>query len=424
MSENFGIESVLQEDRVFDPPADFQDRVGGAWVDSMEMYRELHQQSIDDSEDFWAAVANELDWFKKWDTVLEWDCPDARWFAGGKINACHNCVDRIIDLGHGDEPAIIWEGEPMLEDGPEIRRLTYRDLKVEVSRFANALKARGVKRGDVVTIYMGMVPELTVAVLACARIGAPHSVIFGGFSPQSIADRVEDADSKIIITCDGSWRRGKIVPLKANVDQALTMTDRVSDVVVLRRCQNDIEMQVGRDHWWHEVVEDVSDECPCEEMDSEDMLFLLYTSGSTGKPKGIVHTTGGYLAYTFLTSRYVFNLRPGNDHVYWCTADVGWITGHSYIIYGILQNHVPTLMYEGAPNFPEPDRFWDICERHAVTHFYTAPTAIRSFMKWGDEYPRRHDLSKLLVLGTVGEPINPEAWMWYHRMIGHERCPI
>ena len=350
MSENFGIESVLQEDRVFDPPADFQDRVGGAWVDSMEMYRELHQQSIDNSEDFWAAVANELDWFKKWDTVLEWDCPDARWFTGGKINACHNCVDRIIDLGHGDEPAIIWEGEPMLEDGPEIRRLTYRDLKVEVSRFANALKARGVKRGDVVTIYMGMVPELTIAVLACARIGAPHSVIFGGFSPQSIADRVEDADSKIIITCDGSWRRGKIVPLKSNVDQALTMTDRVSDVVVLRRCQNDIEMQVGRDHWWHEVVEDVSDECPCEEMDSEDMLFLLYTSGSTGKPKGIVHTTGGYLAYTFLTSRYVFNLRPGNDHVYWCTADVGWITGHSYIIYGILQNHVPTLMYEGAPN--------------------------------------------------------------------------
>jgi acetyl-CoA synthetase len=424
MSDPSGIESVLQEDRVFDPPADFQDRVGGAWVESMDMYRELHRQSIDDSEDFWAAVANELDWFKKWDTVLEWDCPDARWFAGGKINACHNCVDRNIDLGHGDEPAIIWEGEPMLDDGPEIRRLTYRDLKVEVCRFANALKARGVKRGDVVTIYMGMVPELTIAVLACARIGAPHSVIFGGFSPQSIADRVDDADSKIIITCDGSWRRGKTVPLKENVDQALTMTNRVRDVVVLRRCENDIEMQVGRDHWWHDVVDGISEDCPCEEMDSEDMLFLLYTSGSTGKPKGIVHTTGGFLAYTFLTSRYVFNRRPGNDHVYWCTADVGWITGHSYIIYGILQNHVPTLMYEGAPNFPEPDRFWDICERHAVTHFYTAPTAIRAFMKWGDEHPRRHDLSKLLVLGTVGEPINPEAWMWYHRMIGHERCPI
>ncbi len=424
MSDRSGIESVLHEERVFEPPADFQDRVGGAWVDSMEMYDELHRQSLENGEDFWAAVANELDWFKKWDTVLEWDCPDARWFSGGKINACHNCVDRIIDLGYGDETAIIWEGEPMLEDGPEIRQLTYRDLKNEVSRFANVLKERGVKRGDVVTIYMGMVPELTIAVLACARIGAPHSVIFGGFSPQSIADRVEDADSKIIITCDGSWRRGKVVPLKANVDQAMMMTDRITDVIVLKRCSNDIEMQAGRDHWWHELTENMSNECPCEEMDSEDMLFLLYTSGSTGKPKGIVHTTGGYLAYTFLTSRYVFNLRPGHDHVYWCTADVGWITGHSYIIYGILQNHVPTLMYEGAPNFPEPDRFWDICQRHAVTHFYTAPTAIRAFMKWGDEYPRRHDLSKLIVLGTVGEPINPEAWMWYHRMIGHERCPI
>jgi acetyl-CoA synthetase len=424
MSEQSGIESVLQEDRIFDPPEDFQDRVGGAWVESMEIYRELHRQSIEDGEDFWAAVANELDWFKKWDTVLEWDCPDARWFSGGKINACHNCVDRVINKGFGDELAIIWEGEPMLEDGPEIRRITYRDLKIEVSRFANALKARGVKRGDVVTIYMGMVPELTIAVLACARIGAPHSVIFGGFSPQSIADRVDDADSKVIITCDGSWRRGNVVPLKANVDQALTQTARVTDVIVLQRCHNDIEMQSGRDHWWHELIEAESDECPCEEMASEDMLFLLYTSGSTGKPKGIVHTTGGYLAYTFLTSRYVFNLRSGADHVYWCTADVGWITGHSYIIYGILQNHVPTLMYEGAPNFPEPDRFWDICQRHAVTHFYTAPTAIRAFMKWGDEYPRRHDLSKLIVLGTVGEPINPEAWMWYHRMIGHERCPI
>jgi acetyl-CoA synthetase len=424
MSDRSGIESVLHEERVFEPPADFEDRVGGAWVESMEIYHELHRQSLEDGEDFWAAVANELDWFKKWDTVLEWDCPDARWFSGGKINACHNCIDRIINIGHGDEPAIIWEGEPMLEGGPEVRRLTYRDLKDEVSRFANVLKERGVKRGDVVTIYMGMVPELTIAVLACARIGAPHSVIFGGFSPQSIADRVEDADSKIVITCDGAWRRGKVVPLKDNVDQAMTMTDRIANVIVLKRCRNDIEMQAGRDHWWHELTENMSNECPCEEMDSEDMLFLLYTSGSTGKPKGIVHTTGGYLAYTFLTSRYVFNLRPGNDHVYWCTADVGWITGHSYIIYGILQNHVPTLMYEGAPNFPEPDRFWDICQRHAVTHFYTAPTAIRAFMKWGDEYPRRHDLSRLVVLGTVGEPINPEAWMWYHRMIGHERCPI
>ena len=424
MSDHTDIQSVLKEDRIFDPPADFAERCGGAWVDSMETYRELHRQSIEEPEEFWAAVANELDWFKPWDTVLEWDCPDARWFVGGKLNACHNCVDRLIDLGHGDETAIIWEGEPMLADGPEVRRLTYRDLKDEVSRFANALKALGVSRGDIVTIYMGMVPELTIAVLACARIGAPHSVIFGGFSSQSIADRVDDADSGIIITCDGAWRRGSTVPLKDNVDQAMEMTDRVKHVVVLKRCDNDITMHEGRDHWWHDLVEDASDECACEEMDSEDMLFLLYTSGSTGKPKGIVHTTGGYLVHTFLTSRYTFNLRPGNDHVYWCTADVGWITGHSYIIYGILQNHVPTLMYEGAPNHPEPNRFWDICERHKVTHFYTAPTAIRAFMKWGEEHPRRHDLSKLLVLGTVGEPINPEAWMWYRRVIGHERCPI
>ncbi len=424
MTDQSGIDSVLQESRVFEPPSDFSERCGGAWIDSMETYRELHKQSIENGDDFWAAVANELDWFQPWESVLEWDCPDARWFVGGKINACHNCVDRLITLGHGDETALIWEGEPIHENGPEIRHLTYRELKDEVCRFANALKSMGVVRGDIVTIYMGMVPELTIAVLACARIGAAHSVIFGGFSSQAIADRVEDANSQTIITCDGAWRRGHIVPLKDNVDQAMTMTDRVERVVVLRRCENAIDMREGRDYWWHDLVADASDECACEEMDSEDMLFLLYTSGSTGKPKGIVHTTGGYLVHTFLTSRYTFNLRPGHDHVYWCTADVGWITGHSYIIYGILQNHVPTLMYEGAPNHPEPDRFWDICARHSVTHFYTAPTAIRAFMKWGEEHPRRHDLSKLLVLGTVGEPINPEAWMWYHRVIGHERCPI
>ena len=271
---------------------------------------------------------------------------------------------------------------------------------------------------------MGMVPELTIAVLACARIGAPHSVIFGGFSATAIADRVEDAKSRTIITCDGAWRRGSVVPLKANVDEAMKSTDQIENVVVLRRCDNEIDMHVGRDHFWTDLVEEQSEECPCEPMDSEDMLFLLYTSGSTGKPKGIMHTTGGYLVQTYLTSRYTFNLRPGNDHVYWCTADVGWVTGHSYIIYGILQNHVPTLMYEGAPNHPEPDRFWDIVDRHKVTHFYTAPTAIRAFMKWGEAHPRKHDLSSLCVLGSVGEPINPEAWMWYHRVIGHERCPI
>ena len=424
MSDQSNIQSVLQEDRVFDPPEDFIDRCGGAWIESMEDYRELHRESVEDPKQFWGAVAGELDWFQPWDEVLEWNCPDARWFVNGKINACHNCVDRLINNGHGDQDAIIWEGEPVDDGGPEIRRMTYRELKDEVCRFANALKSMGVKRGDIVTIYMGMVPELAIAVLACARIGAPHSVIFGGFSSQAIADRVEDAGSKVVITCDGAWRRGKVVPLKDNVDKAATMTELIEQVVVVKRCCNDISMQTNRDLWWHNLVEDASTECACEEMDSEDMLFLLYTSGSTGKPKGIVHTTGGYLVQTFLTSRYTFNLRPGNDHVYWCTADVGWITGHSYIIYGLLQNHVPTLMYEGAPNFPAEDRFWDICERHDVTHFYTAPTAIRAFMKWGESHPRRHDLSKLLVLGTVGEPINPEAWMWYHRVIGHERCPI
>ncbi len=421
---DINIKSVLQEDRIFDPPAEFMNRSGGAWIETMEQYSTLHAQSIADPEHFWGAVAEELHWFKRWDTVLEWDCPDARWFAGGRINACYNCVDRHVENGFEDQPAIIWEGEPVGDKGPETRTLTYGDMQREVSRCANGLKAMGVGRGDIVTIYMGMVPELTIAVLACARIGAPHSVIFGGFSAQSIADRVTDAGSKVIITCDGAWRRGSVVPLKANVDEAIGLTDIVERVVVVQRCENAITMLAGRDHWWHDVVEEASDECPCEEMDSEDMLFLLYTSGSTGKPKGIVHTTGGYLVHTFLTSRYTFNLRHHEDHVYWCTADVGWITGHSYIIYGVMQNGIPSIMYEGAPNYPAPNRFWDIVERHKVTHFYTAPTAIRAFMKWGESHPRQHDLSTLQVLGTVGEPINPEAWMWYHRVIGHEQCPI
>ena len=286
------------------------------------------------------------------------------------------------------------------------------------------MKGLGVKKGDVVTLYMGMVPELAIAMLACARIGAVHSVIFGGFSSQAIADRMEDARSRIIVTCDGGWRRGKIIPLKDNVDAAVAMTDLVETVVVLRRCGNEIGWHAQRDHWWHDLVIAASDDCPCEPMDSEDMLFLLYTSGSTGKPKGIVHTTGGYMVYTYLTSKYVFNLVPDRQQLYWCTADIGWVTGHSYIVYGVLPNRVPTFMYEGAPNAPAEDRFWDIVERHKITHLYTAPTAIRAFMKWGAEHPRKHDLSSLKVLGTVGEPINPEAWMWYHREIGGERCPI
>jgi acetyl-CoA synthetase len=429
VTDSASIESVLSEDRIFEPPTGFSEGIGGAYVKSLDEYRAMHERSIEDPEGFWGEIAAELDWFEPWTKVLEWEMPDAKWFVGAKTNLCHNCIDRHIEAGYGDETAIIWEGEPVGADGTvETRRLTYNDMKREVCRFANALRARGVKKGDVVTVYMGMVPELAIACLACARIGAVHSVIFGGFSSQAIADRVVDADSRVIVTCDGAWRRGSVVPLKENVDRACADlaggSTEVSSVIVVRRCGNEIEWTDGRDQWWHELTAGAADECPCEAMDSEDMLFLLYTSGSTGKPKGIVHTTGGYMVHTYLTSRYVFNLVPGEDQVFWCTADVGWITGHSYIIYGIMPNRVPSLMYEGAPNHPEPDRFWDIVERHKVTQFYTAPTAIRAFMKWGGEHPRKHDLSSLRLLGTVGEPINPEAWMWYHREIGSERCPI
>ncbi len=437
VENNVAIESVLHEERLFAPPRGFSKGIGGAYVGSMEEYRRVHERSLRDPEGFWSEVAAELDWFRPWEKVLEWKLPDAKWFAGGRTNLCHNCVDRQVNGGHGDEVAIIWEGEPKAPEDKtskrrkgaargayEIRKLTYRDLQRETSRFANALKALGVKKGDVVTLYMGMVPELAIAMLACARIGAAHSVIFGGFSAQAIVDRVEDAGSRIVVTADGAWRRGKVVPLKDNVDAAARSTRRIEKVVVLRRCANEIAWTPGRDHWWHDAVAEVSDVCPCEPMESEDMLFLLYTSGSTGKPKGILHTTGGYMVFTYLTARYVFNLVPGKGQVYWCTADIGWVTGHSYIVYGILPNRVPTFMYEGAPNFPAEDRFWDIVERHKVTQFYTAPTAIRAFMKWGDDPPKGHDLSSLKVLGTVGEPINPEAWMWYHRVIGGERCPI
>jgi len=421
------IESILREQRVFPPPEDFDERIGGAYIKSMEQYQRLYQQSIEDPAAFWSEAAKQLDWFEPWSQVLEWKLPDAKWFIGGKTNLCHNCVDRQVNNGHGDETALIWEGEPMDGGKPEICRLTYKDLQRETAKCANALKSLGVKKGDKVTIYMGMVPELAIAMLACARIGAPHSIIFGGFSSQAIVDRVVDADSKIIITCDGGWRRGKVVPLKENVDAACAELDgtkhEVQQVVVLKRCENDVAWH-DRDSWWRDLMSSASEDCPCEPLDSEDMAFLLYTSGSTGKPKGIIHTTGGYMVYTYLTSKYVFNLVPDQNQVYWCTADIGWITGHSYIIYGILPNRVPTLMYEGAPNFPAEDRFWGIVERHKVTQFYTAPTAIRAFMKWGDEHPRKHDLSSLVVLGTVGEPINPEAWMWYRNVIGNERCPI
>ena len=423
MTDTGNIESILQEDRVFLPPEGCSARIGGAYINSMDEYAEMYKRSIEDSEGFWGEVAAELDWFERWDTVSTGEFPDVTWFDGGKTNICHNCVDRQINMGHGDDTAIIWEGEPY-HGNPEVRKLTYHDLHAEVCKFANALKANGVRRGDVVTIYMGMVPELAIAMLACARIGAPHSIIFGGFSSQSIADRVEDAKSKVVITCDGSWRRGKVVPLKDNVDAATDLTSLIETVIVLQRCQNEVSWKEGRDLWWQDVCDEQEEDCPCESMEAEDMLFLLYTSGSTGKPKGIIHTTGGYMVYTYLTSKWVFNLKPDKEQVYWCTADIGWITGHSYIVYGVLPNRVPTIMYEGAPNFPESDRFWDIVERHKVTQFYTAPTAIRAFMKWGDEHPRKHDLSSLNVLGTVGEPINPEAWMWYREIIGGNNCPI
>ena len=383
----------------------------------------MYQRSIDDPEGFWGEIAKDFHWYRPWKKVVEWNVPDAKWFVNGTTNICANCVDRQVENGHGDELAILWEGEPCSPD-PEVRRLTYRDLLREVSQTANALKSMGVRRGDVVTIYMGMVPELAIAMLACARIGAPHSVIFGGFASPAIVDRVQDAKSKIIITCDGAWRRGQTVLLKKNVDDACEKLPDVQNVLVVRRTNSPITMHTGRDQWWHELVSKQSTECPCEEMDSEDLLFLLYTSGSTGKPKGICHTTGGYMVYTAHTARMTFNLVPQRNQVFFCTADIGWITGHSYIVYGMLPNRVPTVMYEGAPNFPAEDRFWSMVARHKITHFYTAPTAIRAFMKWGDEHPRKHDLSSLLLLGTVGEPINPEAWIWYHQNIGHSRCPI
>jgi acetyl-CoA synthetase len=430
MSETFAaIESSLQEQRVFPPPPHF---AAEAKINSLDDYNRLYKESIDDPEQFWGRAAEELYWFKRWDRVLEWKPPHAKWFVGGQTNLSYNCLDRQIELGRGDKAAILWEGEPeagVRGSGGSVHRITYRHLKDDVCKFANALKGLGVKKGDRVTIYMPMIPEAVIAMLACARIGAPHSVIFGGFSSQAIADRVEDAKSNIIITADGGFRRGQVVPLKRNVDESLKKTGRVKKVVVLQRVgtpigdgADQVGWTEGRDVWWHEVMRDQSTECPAEPMDSEDPLYVLYTSGSTGKPKGILHTTGGYMVGTYLTSKYVFDLR--DDDVYWCTADVGWVTGHSYVVYGPMTNGATVMLYEGAPNFPDFGRFWSIIDRHRVTVFYTAPTAIRAFMRAGREFPDRHDLRSLRLLGTVGEPINPEAWMWYHEVIGHGQCPI
>ena len=414
------IESSQQENRLFPPSPAF---AAQAHVKSRAEYDKLYRESIDNPEKFWGNVAGELHWFKKWDKVLEWKSPYAKWFVGGKTNLSYNCLDRQIESGKGDKVAILWEGEgAAATGGPEIRKISYRQLRDEVCKFANGLKSLGVKRGDRITIYMPMVPEAAIAMLACTRLGAAHSVIFGGFSSQAIADRLEDAKSNIIITADGGWRRGAVVPLKNNVDAALSKTNLVKKVVVLKRANSEVTMTAGRDVWWHDLTAKQSTDCPAEQMDAEDLLYVLYTSGSTGKPKGIQHTTGGYMVGTYLTTKYVFDLH--DDDIYWCTADVGWVTGHSYIVYGPLNTGATVLMYEGAPNFPDFSRFWAIIERHKVTKFYTAPTAIRAFMRAGRELVDKHDLSSLKLLGTVGEPINPEAWMWYHEVIGHKKCPI
>jgi acetyl-CoA synthetase len=408
------ITSVLKESRLFPPPSEFAAR---AHVKNLGDYEKLWKRANDDPEGFWAEQATALDWLQEWDRVLTWNEPHAQWFSGGKLNACYNCVDRHLHNGRKNKAAIVWEGEP-----GDSRVLRYQDLHREVCKFANVLKRIGIQKGDRVTIYMPMVPELPIAMLACARIGATHSVIFGGFSADAVADRNNDAKAKLVITADAGWRRGKVVPLKQNVDAALDRSLSVEKCVVLNRCNQEVQMKPGRDLWWHELMADAAADCPAEPLDSEHPLYILYTSGSTGKPKGVLHTTAGYLLGTALTHKWIFDLRE--DDTYWCTADIGWVTGHSYIVYGPLANGATTLMYEGAPNHPREDRFWDIIEKYRVNIFYTAPTAIRAFMKWGDQWPGKHDLSSLRVLGTVGEPINPEAWIWYHEVIGRKRCPI
>jgi acetyl-CoA synthetase len=415
---NRDIDSTLRENRVFPPPPEFSAK---ARIKSLEEYEALYKQSIEDPERFWAGAARELHWFAPWTKVLEWNLPWAQWFVGGKLNLCYNCVDRHVDPRVGGEraqkTALIWEGEP-----GEIRRLTYAELHAEVQKFANGLKSLGIRKGDRVAIYMGMTPELAIALLACARIGAIHSVIFGGFAANAIADRVNDSGCVAILTQDTSYRRGNEIQLKRTVDEALASCPTVQHTVVFRRTGSPVAMKEGRDHWWHDLVAKAAPECPAEPMDSEDQLYILYTSGTTGKPKGLVHTTGGYAVQTYLTSKYVFDLR--DDDVYWCTADIGWVTGHSYVVYGPLQNGATVLMYEGAPNFPDFSRFWKIVDDHRVTVFYTAPTAIRAFIKWGHEFVDNFKLDSLRLLGTVGEPINPEAWMWYREKIGRNRCPI
>ena len=411
------IESILQEKRLFTPPPAFSQQ---AHIKSLEEYEQLYERAKAQPQKFWAELAQkELQWFEKWQTVLDWQPPFAKWFVGGKINISYNCLDRHLTTWRRNKAALIWEGEP-----GDSRTLTYAQLHREVCQFANVLKHLGIKKGDVVGIYMPMIPEAAIAMLACARIGAPHTVVFGGFSAEALRDRLIDGKAKLVITADGGWRKDAIVPLKDQVDKALEdgVVPTVENVLVVQRTQQKIHMEPGRDHWWHDLQKGVSADCPAESMDSEDMLFILYTSGSTGKPKGVVHTTGGYNLYTHMTTKWIFDIQ--DTDVYWCTADVGWITGHSYIVYGPLSNGATTLMYEGAPRPSNPGCFWDVIEKYGVNIFYTAPTAIRAFIRMGEHVPQARDLSSLRLLGTVGEPINPEAWMWYYQVIGGERCPI
>jgi acetyl-CoA synthetase len=413
MSEHT-IESLLKETRVFAPHEAFATR---AHVASLSTYRELYRQSIEEPETFWAERAAELHWFTPPHTVMQWTPPHVKWFLGGTTNLSYNCLDRHLATSRRNKAAIVWEGE----DG-STRTLTYQQLHREVSRFANVLKRLGVSTGDRVAIYMGMVPEIAVAMLACARIGATHTVIFGGFAAEAVRDRVNDAQATLIVTCDGAFRRGQVVPLKAIVDAAVVQCPTVRHVVMVRRTQQEVPMEPGRDHDWNALIDAVPAQCSPTLVESEHPLFILYTSGSTGKPKGVLHTTGGYMVGAYLSARYVFDLRDSDT--YFCTADVGWVTGHSYVVYGPMLNGATVVMYEGAPNYPDAGRLWQLCERHAVTIFYTAPTAIRAFMRWGEQWPMKADLTSLRLLGTVGEPINPEAWMWYQRVIGDGRCPV
>ena len=408
------ITSVLKEERRFKPSAQFSKT---SHIASFAKYRSIYRKSIKNPKKFWAQIAGELFWFRKWTRVLEWKLPFAKWFVGGKINVSYNCLDRHLTSWRKNKAAIIWEGEP-----GETRTLTYQELHREVCKFANVMKTLNVKKGDRVVLYMPLVPELAIAMLACSRIGATHSVIFGGFSAQALVDRITDAEAKLVVTADGGYRRGNVVALKQNVDEALRHTPSVEAVIVLKRTGKEVHFEPGRDFSWEGLMETASDRCEAEKLDSEHPLFILYTSGTTGKPKGIVHTTGGYLTGVYITTKWIFDLKESDT--YWCTADIGWVTGHSYVVYGPLANGATSLMYEGAPNFPEPDRFWRIIDRYKVSIFYTAPTAIRAFIRWGEQWPLKHDLTSLRLLGTVGEPINPEAWMWYHRIIGKGRCPI